>query len=146
MHAVAVCGKGREITNDELMPYTAVFVLGTSPLAETYMSYEFHGMNRESLDWFSTEHLLEKYPNMPFANSICIMMAEAIQCIQMCDDARIDILAAPMISNKEYFKERYAVAMWVGYARGLGIEVNWEGVENPPPYMYKEWKEWQDGC
>ena len=55
---------------------------------------------------------------LPLNNSVCVMLAEAY--FEGYTD--IEILGSPMIARDEYLRQRAALAMCIGYIRGMTQE------------------------
>jgi hypothetical protein len=60
----------------------------------------------------------------PLHNSVCLMLGQALLEER---HKEILVLGAPCKTKEEYIKERPSVAWLVGYAKGRGIAVYWEG-------------------
>lgn len=141
---VAIVGKSRDVTPEELEKYKVVITVGTNPIeADWYLC--LHGESSIHPDrdegW---KHLsdITKYPYL--VNSICVLLAYCYHMtnvfteVGMREDTEIDILASPLISTEERVHERVAVAYWVGRLEALGVKVNWEGgMKKTLPYMWE---------
>lgn len=98
-------------------PDCEVWTVGTHKIKNADRYYEFHGLNvpgREmvrDVSWWTKQ----KADELPMNNSICVMLMEAYY-----EDYKdVTILGSPMIARDEYIKQRAALAMCVGYLRGL---------------------------
>jgi len=123
-------------------PDCDVWTVGTHKIANADRYYEFHGINvpgREMVRNVSTQtELMAEL--IPLNNSVCIMLAEAY--FEGYTD--IEILGSPMTARDEYLKQRTALAMCIGYIRGLTQEnVHIEWPDEPEYVNYFE--KYQEG-
>jgi hypothetical protein len=84
--------------------------------AVTSRMYRFK--NSECVE-FDTPGLAKQFPDAPFDNSLCYQMAYAVTKAPK----TVGLWGVHMVSKREYLWERAGVQYWVGYMRGLGIEV-----------------------
>ena len=118
-------------------PDCEVWTVGTHKIEHADRYYEFHGLEvagREMVrDVWSEVKLLGLL--IPLNNSISVMLAQAY----FEDYKDIVILGSPMIAKDEYLKQRSALAMCIGYIRGISREtVHIEWPEEPEKLNYFE--------
>lgn len=137
---VAIVGKSRDVTHEELEKYKVVLTVGTNPIeADLYLCLHGEGSTHPERDctWERFTHVSE----LPYlVNSICILLAHTYYSVGISNQSNIevDILASPLISTEERVHERVAVAYWVGRLEALGVKVNWEGgMKKTLPYMWE---------
>lgn len=133
--SLAICGKSRDIITDELESYGVVWTVGTSDIVGANRYYEFHKdipkrPDRKFLGWGDIAVGVPSI-GLPLVNSVCIMLIQA----WMEGYQNIHILGSPLVYGEEYTKERPALAMCVGYLRGKGAQIYWEGGIKPALYM-----------
>ena len=101
-------------------PDCEVWTVGTHKIKNADRYYEFHGLEvpgREMVRDVSNEvKIYAKF--IPLNNSVSVMLAEAF--FEGYKD--ITILGSPMIARDEYLKQRAALAMCIGYFRGMSHE------------------------
>ena len=123
-------------------PDCEVWTVGTHKIKNADRYYEFHGIDvpgREMVRDVSTDTKLMG-TLLPLNNSVCIMLAEAY--FEGYTD--IAILGSPMIARDEYLKQRAALAMCIGYIRGLtheNVHIKWP--DEPENISYFE--KYQEG-
>lgn len=101
-------------------PDCEVWTVGTHKIKNADRYYEFHGLSvsgREMVRDVQSEVKVAA-DLIPLNNSICVMLAEAY--FEGYTD--IEILGSPMIARDEYLRQRAALAMCIGYFRGLSQE------------------------
>ena len=101
-------------------PGCEVWTVGTHKIKNADRYYEFHGIDvpgREMVRDVSTQTKLMA-ELLPLNNSVCVMLAEAY--FEGYTD--IEILGSPMIARDEYLRQRAALAMCIGYIRGMTQE------------------------
>lgn len=134
---VAIVGKSRDVTPEELEKYDVVYTVGTNPIeADWYLC--LHGEHSIHPDKDCTWEHIEAIKEFPYLiNSVCVLLA-IIGEWDYTDNFVLDILASPLISTEERVHERVAVAYWVGRLEALGVKVNWEGgMKKTLPYMWE---------
>lgn len=123
-------------------PDCEVWTVGTHKIKNADRYYEFHGLSvegREMVRDVSTGTRLLSLL-LPLNNSVCVMLVEAY--FEGYKD--ITILGSPMIARDEYLKQRAALAMCIGYIRGLTHEsVHIEWPDEPENISYFE--KYQEG-
>ena len=101
-------------------PDCEVWTVGTHKIENADRYYEFHGIDvpgREMVrDVISEVKTCAEL--LPLNNSVSVMLAEAF--FEGYTD--IEILGSPMIARDEYLKQRAALAMCIGYFRGMSQE------------------------
>lgn len=101
-------------------PDCEVWTVGTHKIENADRYYEFHGIDvpgREMVrDVISEVKTCAEL--IPLNNSVSVMLAEAF----FEGYADIEILGSPMIARDEYLKQRAALAMCIGYFRGMSHE------------------------
>lgn len=75
---IAIVGKAREVSQEELDTYNEVWTVGTNPIkADVYFC--LHGEQtrhpEKETSWDDLEWLPDAYKGAPIVNSICIMLA-----------------------------------------------------------------------
>jgi len=141
---IAIVGKSRLVTPEELSQYNEVWTVGTNPIkADMYLC--LHGEQTRNPDkeftWDDLSWLPEAYKGAPLANSVCVMLAllATVVSTELCKP-EVHILASPLISTKERAEERPAVSYWAGLLQGLGATVYWEGgFKRALPYMWEDY-------
>lgn len=118
-------------------PDCEVWTVGTHKIKNADRYYEFHGIDvpgREMVRSVSSK--VETCAELlPLNNSVCVMLAEAY--FEGYTD--IEILGSPMIARDEYLKQRAALAMCIGYFRGMSHEnVHIEWPDEPEKVNYFE--------
>lgn len=110
---------------------TELWVLGTikSPIINIAdRVFEFHNLPvpDESKRWDFRKISVDtmRTRGFPLHNSICYMVAQALLEER---HKEILVLGAPCKAKEEYLKERPSLAWLIGYAKGRGITVFWEG-------------------
>ena len=101
-------------------PDCEVWTAGTHKIKNADRYYEFHGLDvsgREMVRDVSSE-VKTCAELIPLNNSVSVMLAEAF--FEGYKD--ITILGSPMIARDEYLKQRAALAMCIGYFRGMSHE------------------------
>ena len=106
-----------------------LWVLGTSRTSMTADRYfEFHNLPvpDESKRWDFSKISVDTMGarGFPLHNSICYMVAQALLEER---HKEIIVLGAPCKAKEEYLKERPSLAWLMGYAKGRGITIFWEG-------------------
>ena len=81
---------------------------------------------------YPLKEIVEKYKSRFFTNSISYMIAYAIYC----GFEKIDIYGVDLDVDGEYSFERPSVTYWIGFARGLSIEVNIASFIDDPLFLY----------
>lgn len=81
---------------------------------------------------YTLEEIITKYNSRFFTNSISYMIAYAIYH----GFKKIDLYGVDMDGNGEYSFERPSVTYWIGFARGLSIEVNIASFIDDPLFLY----------
>ena len=118
-------------------PDCEVWTVGTHKIKNADRYYEFHGLDvpgREMVRDVSTDTKLLGVL-LSLNNSVCVMLAEAY----FEGYKHIEILGSPMIARDEYLKQRAALAMCIGYIRGLTHEnVHIEWPDEPERVNYFE--------
>ena len=118
-------------------PDCEVWTVGTHKIKNADRYYEFHGINvpgRTMVRDVSTATKLMA-DLVPLNNSVCVMLSEAVN--EGYKD--IQILGSPMIAKDEYIKQRAALAMCIGYFRGMTQEnVFIEWADEPEKVNYFE--------
>ena len=114
-------------------PGCEVWTVGTHKIKNADRYYEFHGLEvlgREMIRDVSSavQHFGTK---LPLNNSICVMLTQAA--VEGYND--ITILGSPMIARDEYLVQRAALAMCIGFFRGL-LNVNIEWPDEPEKVDY----------
>lgn len=137
---LALVGKARLVSTSELANYTDVWTVGTNPIEATQYIC-LHGESSihpdKDITWKDYENIPYIY-NMPITNSICFMLAVVAYNIEILHKSYdlVHVLASPLLAKKEMIEERPAVAYWIGYLRGIGVPVYWEGGwKRQLPYM-----------
>lgn len=107
-------------------PGKEVWTVGTSPMINAARYYEFHGITRHGHKMIRdvSDEVKETAKALPLNNSIGVMLIQAY--VEGYD--KITILGSPMIAKHEYIKQRAALAMLIGYVRGVSngkVEVIW---------------------
>lgn len=143
---LAIVGKARVVSPDELSRYDAVWTVGTNPIeADRYFCFHGEHSIHPELDttWADLPFLHTCGDRYPLANSICVMLAliDYIAVMNfMTSPASVSILASPLILRREMLSERMAVNWWCGYLYARGIPIYWEGGPlTCPPYMLEEY-------
>lgn len=118
-------------------PDCEVWTVGTHKIENADRYYEFHGIDvpgREMVrDVISEVKTCAEL--IPLNNSVSVMLAEAF--FEGYTD--IEILGSPMIARDEYLKQRAALAMCIGYFRGMSHEdVHIEWPDEPEYVNYFE--------
>ena len=118
-------------------PDYEVWTVGTHKIKNADRYYEFHGLDvpgREMVrDVISEVKTCAEL--IPLNNSVSVMLAEAF--FEGYED--ITILGSPMIARDEYLKQRAALAMCIGYFRGMSHEnVHIEWPDEPEKVNYFE--------
>ena len=93
---------------------------------EIWNTHKVKGLNSRLINW---RRLVEKFGCDYFSDVICYMLATAIDSVTFVDEGvviihsplRIKIYGCDM--HGEYALEKGGIEYWIGYARGLGIEV-----------------------
>ena len=119
--------KGKQCLDAKVdFPDCEVWTVGTHKIEHADRYYEFHGLDvkgREMVRDVSWQ-TRQKAELLPLNNSICVMLMEAYY--EGYED--ITILGSPMIAKDEYVKQRAALAICIGYIRGLSqdcVSVKW---------------------
>lgn len=107
-------------------PGKEVWTVGTSPMVNATRYYEFHGISRHGHKMIRdvSDDVKEIAKVLPLNNSIGVMLMQAYY--EGYD--KITILGSPMIAKHEYIKQRAALAMLIGYVRGVSqgkVTVEW---------------------
>ena len=101
-------------------PDCEVWTVGTHKIKNADRYYAFHGLGiagREMVrDVISEVKTCAKL--IPLNNSVSVMLAEAF--FEGYKD--IEILGSPMVARDEYMVQRAALAMCIGYFRGMSHE------------------------
>lgn len=101
-------------------PDYEVWTVGTHKIKNADRYYEFHGLEvagREMVrDVCSEVKTLARC--IPLNNSVSVMLAQAF----FEGYEHIEILGSPMIAKHEYITQRAALAMCIGYLRGMSQE------------------------
>ena len=118
-------------------PDYEVWTVGTHKTKNADRYYAFHGLDvpgREMVrDVISEVKTCAEL--IPLNNSVSVMLAEAF--FEGYED--ITILGSPMIARDEYLKQRAALAMCIGYFRGMSHEnVHIEWPDEPEKVNYFE--------
>lgn len=123
-------------------PGCEVWTVGTARIAGADRYYEFHGLecqNRNVYRAVSADIKKAFGLLLPFNNSICAMIMEAY----LEGYRNIRIAGCPMTTKAEYIEQARAVAMCVGFIRGLaygqpyrGLRITWD--EEPKKEFYYE--------
>lgn len=108
-----------------------VWVLGTNKTSWVNAAdrfYEFHDLPvpDESKRWDFSKISVDtmRARGFPLHNSICYMVAQALLEER---HKEILVLGSPCKTKEEYLRERPSLAYLIGYAKGRGITVFWEG-------------------
>lgn len=122
----------------EDFPDYEVWTVGTHKINNADRYYEFHGLDvpgrtvvRDVISEVKTCAEL-----IPLNNSVSVMLAEAF--FEGYKD--ITILGSPMIARDEYLKQRAALAMCIGYFRGMSHEsvyIKWPDEPEKVSYFEK---------
>lgn len=119
-------------------PDCEVWTVGTHKIKNADRYYEFHGLDvpgREMVrDVISEVKTCAEL--IPLNNSVSVMLAEAF--FEGYKD--ITILGSPMIARDEYLKQRAALAMCIGYFRGMSHEnvyIKWPDEPDKVNYFEK---------
>lgn len=101
-------------------PDCEVWTVGTHKIKNADRYYEFHGLEVEGRtmirDVWSDVKVMANL--LPLNNSVCVMLVQAYA-----EGYRnVAILGSPMIARDEYLKQRAALAMCIGYLRGMTRE------------------------
>ena len=118
-------------------PDCEVWTVGTHKIKNADRYYEFHGLEVAGREMVRDVCLGTKVAagHLPLNNSICAMLVEAYY-----EDYKdIEILGSPMIAKDEYLKQRAALAMCIGYIRGVshgGVSIVWS--DEPEKINYFE--------
>lgn len=126
---IALVGKGRPVTLDELSVYHQWWTVGTHPLAQySDLVFEVHNipLGFACLRLDDLKYLWGRFPTMPFHSSMDYMMASVLDHSRLWGHLQIDILASPMRSEQEYIIQRASLGYWIGYAIAKGCVVNWK--------------------
>ena len=118
-------------------PDCEVWTVGTHKIENADRYYEFHGIDvpgREMVrDVISEVKTCAEL--IPLTNSVSVMLAEAF--VEGYTES--EILGSPMIARDEYLKQRAALAMCIGYFRGMSHEdVHIEWPDEPEYVNYFE--------
>ena len=81
---------------------------------------------------YPLESIISKFNSRFFTNSISYMIAFAIYN----DFKKISIYGVDMDSESEYEFERPSVAYWIGYAKGLSVELSIASNIDSPIFLY----------
>lgn len=115
-----MCRENRGIDAKVDYPDCEVWTVGTHKIKNADRYYEFHGLDvpgrtmvRDVISEVKTCAEL-----IPLNNSVSVMLAEAF----FEGYKHITILGSPMIARDEYLKQRSALAMCIGYFRGMSHE------------------------
>ena len=129
--------KGKQCIDAKVdFPDCEVWTVGTHKIKNADRYYEFHGLEvagREmvrDVSWWTKQ----KASELPLNNSVCVMLMEAYY--EGYKD--ITILGSPMIARDEYIKQRAALAMCIGYIRGLPYMYHVEWPDEPEKINYFE--------
>ena len=108
-----------------------LWVLGTCKSPIIHIAdrvFEFHDLPvpDESKRWDFSKISVEtmRARGFPLHNSICYMVAQALLEER---HKEILVLGSPCKTKEEYLRERPSLAYLIGYAKGRGITVFWEG-------------------
>lgn len=106
-----------------------VWALGNNPFSVfPDRWFEFHNLpvSDESKRWDFSKISVDtmRARGFPLHNSVCFMIAQALLEER---HREILVLGAPCKAKVEYARERPSVAWLVGYAKGRGITIFWEG-------------------
>lgn len=113
--------KGKQCIDAKVdFPDCEVWTVGTHKIKNADRYYEFHGLEVAGRTmvrdvWRGVKMLAD---TIPLNNSICVMLTQAY--FEGYED--IEILGSPMIARDEYIKQRAALAMCIGYIRGMSDE------------------------
>ena len=132
-----VQGKAGEDAKVDYPDYE-VWTVGTHKIKNADRYYEFHGLDvpgREMVrDVISEVKTCAKL--IPLNNSVSVMLAEAF--FEGYKD--ITILGSSMVARDEYLQQRAALAMCIGYIRGVshgGVSIEWPDEPEKVNYFEK---------
>jgi hypothetical protein len=130
--------KGKQCIDAKVdFPDCEVWTVGTHKIKNADRYYEFHGLEvagRKMVRdvWSEVKSLADL---IPLNNSVSVMLAQAY----FEGYTNIEILGSPMIARDEYIRQRAALAMCIGYIRGISREtVHIEWPEEPEKLDYFE--------
>jgi len=123
-----VKGKLGKYAHDD-WPVHEVWTVGTADIKDADRYYEFHGIERYGrvmCTKVSPRALEFGRALVPLNNSVCLMLMEAF--VEGYTD--ITVAGCPMSMKEEYVAQKPALAMCVGFIRGIGYARLYTGEGN----------------
>lgn len=127
---------GKAVDEIEVESDVDIWTLGTHDFAKADKYFEFHGKRTDH----DEKKVIRNVPQsvidnsnlygIPLNNSITIMALWA----WILGYRNISIVGCPMIATEEYLEQKPALAFAVGFLKGKGVNITWDGL--PENTMY----------